>query len=102
MARPIYSFVERVLIGTTGILLVLALIVGTSQNVLADPVLVPDIAIADCDSPAGSCASCSNCTNGGCGVGVAECVESCTATGGNCKDCNCEVKQAGTGCGCNK
>jgi hypothetical protein len=90
-----------VLIGITGFLLVLALIAGMSQNVLADPLIIPNGPVpAACDPPSGlNCAQCQTCNNS-CGVGN-QCAAKCTATDGSCPGCNCKIP-AGQSCGCYK
>jgi len=101
MAKLICSFAERVLIGAAGFLLVLALIAGMSQSVLADPVLGPLIPPVNCNKAPGYCQVCA--CGAVCGVGLpgSGCPTGCNPTGNLCPNCTCKAP-AGYSCDCYK
>jgi len=101
MAKLICSFAERVLIGITGFLLVLALIVGMSQNVLADPVLGPLVPPVNCDPTGLTCSSCGN--TGSCICKLPQlpdgsCPGGCNPPSNNCSGCTCQTVSGSCGC----
>ena len=101
MINFILRFTERVFTGITSLLVAGALVAGLSQNLLADPILPPGPVMSCLDPLGTNCAVCGPCDTGGCGVGNL-CISSCTATGGNCPDCTCQIPDGQTQCGCYK